>query len=1435
MFQTIIELSIKYKFLVALGVIMLLVGGFNSLQSINIDATPDITNNQVQVVTTSPTLAPQEVEQLITIPLESELRNIPGAIEVRSISRFGLSIITIVFKENIPIIQARQLVKEQLDIAKSDIPSGIGEPQLMPITTGLGEICQYIIKVKSGYESTYTLEELRTIQDWIIKKQLNGIEGIIEISSFGGKIKEYEVAVNPISLQNYRITLEEVYNALEKNNQNSGSGYIQQKHHLFYIRTEGRLKNFQDIENTVVAVKDRVPIKISDIAEVKYASAQRFGAMTMDGKGEVVGGITLMLKGENSYKTVHNVKERINKIKKTLPDGLDIYIYLDRANLIEKTISTVKKNLMEGGIIVIFVVIILLGNIRAGLIVGSIIPLSLLFALIMMDLLEISANLLSLGAIDFGIIVDGAIIIVESVIYVLHTKYLGKNLTQKQLDGVVSKTAGEIYKSAAFGIIIIILVFIPIMALKGIEGKMFRPMAIAVSFAIVGALILSLTYVPVLTSLFLNKKIENKTIFADKIMNKLKSIYLPVLEKVLQIPYILIGCVFLIWLLFVFVFANMGAEFVPTLKEGNIAVQMTIQPGSSLEESIRTTTKVEKIIKNNFPEVLHVISKTGTAEIPTDPMGIEDSDIMIVLKEKDQWVSAKTQEELVAKIKEKLSVILGATFEFSQPIQLRFNELMTGSKSEIVIKIFGENSRELKKLADRAAKIIKKIEGAADVKVEQTEGLKQMKINYDRNKLAQYGLDVNTLNQVIKSSISGLKAGVIVEGDRRFNMVVRLDDKYRKNLNLEQLHIRTATHNLIPISEVASVNFETGPMMISREQAQRKIHINVNVRNSDITTLVQKIQSKLEENIKLPPGYTIEYGGAFKSLKEATSQLNIAVPIALSIIILLLYATFKSFKDTLLIFTSVPLASIGGIIALWIRGLPFSISAGVGFIALFGVAVLNGIVLVSELNRLQKSGKYTSLKEVIKKGGINRLRPVVMTAVVAILGFLPMAISASNGSEVQRPLATVVIGGLITSTLLTLLVVPALYYVFKNKNFKKSINPKIFIIVIIFLGNICTVNAQKKVSLSNLIERAYQENRELKSGELQIQKEKLEKKYAYTLNSTSITIGYGQFNNSKADYQWEITQNLGNIFSQTKKKSLVGSHLEWLTAKSSLQKHIIAFQLEQLYNQWIYILEKKKLFIQIDSIYKEGLTKAELKYIKGETDYIEKQFFKAELEQIIQQKAINEQENMEVENKIYSLCGISADENLLPLKRFNKLELKALSDSLDFIYLKELDKELEVNNKILILEKAKRLPEFSIGGMMQSIEQSYSYYAGVISLSIPIFNNEYKKLKQQTLLEKNNVDYKKQETIRNLNLKIKKLRKQQKLLDEELRIFGLSHSEELQKMIKIATIKYRYGEIDYLQYCSILKSSIDAHVTYLDLLNNYNQTLIELNYLTQPN
>lgn len=1432
MFEKIIQISINNKWLIIIGVLIWLIAGIYSIKHLAIDATPDITNNQVQIVTTSPTLAPQEIEELITIPLESELRNIPGALEVRSISRFGLSIITVVFKDKVPTLNARQLVEEQIKLIKDEIPEGLGEPKLMPITTGLGEIYQYVLKVKPGFEKKYDTEKLRTIQDWMIKRQLNGIEGVIEISSFGGKVKEYEVSIDPLALHSYNLTLDEVNIALKKNNQNSGSGYIQQEHNLFYIRTEGVLKKNQDIENVVVTVKENVPVKISDIANVKIGSAQRFGAMTMDGKGEVVGGITLMLKGADSYKTVQNVKERIAKIQNSLPDGLEIYPYLNRANLIDKTISTVTQNLVEGGLIVVLVLILLLGNLRAGLIVASVIPLSMLFALIMMNIFGISANLLSLGAMDFGIVVDGAIIIIESVIHVLYTTYLNKKLTQKEMDKIIGKTAGNIYKSAAFGILIIILVFVPIMSLTGIEGKMFRPMAIAVSFAILGAFILSLTYVPVMIALFLNKKIASQKSIADKIINTLKSLYLPILKKVLQMPYKIIVGIFVLWIFSLWIFSRLGSEFVPTLQEGDIAMQMSIEPGSSLNESISMTTKVEKILKTNFPEVLHVVSKIGTAEVPTDPMGIEDADIMIVLKNKKEWVSANNQEELVQKMKQKLSSILGASFEFSQPIQLRFNELMTGAKADVVVKIFGEDREKLKELANTIAGIIKNLKGAGDVKVEQTEGLKQMKISYNRLKMAQYGLDIETLNQIIKSTVAGQKAGAILEGEKRFDLVVRLDERFRNNLNLEQIYVRTSLNSLIPISEVATINFESAPMMISREKAQRKINIGVNVRGTDIATLVKNVDSKIKEKIQLPPGYQIEYGGAFENLQAAKSRLSIVIPITLGTIFFLLYLAFKNIKDAILIFTAVPLASIGGIIALWLRGLPFSISAGVGFIALFGVAVLNGIVLVSEINKVKNLGKIKSLKEIIIEGALTRLRPVFMTAMVATLGFLPMALSTSNGAEVQRPLATVVIGGLITSTMLTLLVVPSLYYIIE-KGYKKQINKKIATFVLFFCGSILTMKSQTKVSLPELLRRAATENLDIKHEELQIQKETLEKKYAYTTGSTSFSLGYGQYNSRVADFQLEVSQDLGNIFSYKKNQQLSESKIEWLLAQSLLKKHLIQFQVEQLYNQWLYTIEKKALFKQIDSLYIVGLNRAQIRYEKGETDFMEKQFFKVEVEQILQQKINNEKEYLDIENQLYTICHINSDETLIPIDSFYKVSNYTYSDSLNRVFLQEYEKQQEVNHSILSLQKSQRLPEISIGGIMQSLDQDYNYYAGVIGISIPLFNNAYKKSKEQILVDNYMIDNKKEQINRTLDLKIKQLKEEERIYNKELVFFGNRHLQELKKMREVATIKYKYGEIDYLQYCSMLKSSVEANLTYLDLNNIYNRILIELKYITQ--
>jgi len=877
--------------------------------------------------------------------------------------------------------------------------------------------------------------ELRTIQDWIVKRQLMGTKGIIEVSSFGGFLKQYEVSVYPDRLVALNTTMNEVFQALEANNENSGGSYIEKGDRSFYIRTLGLVRSLHDIEKIVVRKNGDFPVRISDVAEVKYGYPPRFGAMTMDGKGEAVGGITLMLKGANSSEAITNVHDKVKHIAQGLPEGVHIYPYLDRSVLVGKAIHTVSKNLIEGGLIVIFVLILLLGNFRAGLIVASVIPLSLLIAFIFMNLFGVSANLMSLGAIDFGIVVDGAVIVVEGVIHLLFASYIGKKLNQQQMDEAIIKTSGSIIGSAAFGVLIIVVVFVPIMTLSGIEGKMFKPMAQTVSFAILGALFLSMTYVPMMTALFLRKEIKEKETFADKLMNAIKKAYRPVLHGALEKPKLVLASGVILLVTAVLTFNQLGAEFIPTLDEGDLAMQVTIEPGSSLSKMVQTTSRAESILKEKFPEVKHVVSKIGTAEIPTDPMAVEDADVMILLKDKSEWVSADNREELANKMKKALAEVDYAEFNFTQPIQLRFNELISGSKTDVAIKLFGENLDSLAYYGDRIEAAIKNIRGAGDVKVEQTEGLPQMIVRYDRDKLSTYHVDVVDVNRVIRSAFAGEVAGIVYNEERRFDLVVRLNEAARHDLDLGKLFVENMDGKKIPLSQLATVNIEDGAMMISRENAQRRISVGVNVRNRDIAGFVEEVQQKLSK-LNFPAGYFLSYGGQFENLQAAKARLMIVVPIALGMIFLLLYFAFGSAKYALLIYAAVPMSAVGGVFALLITGLPFSISAGVGFIALFGVAVLNGIVLISYTNNLKSESNDMSLKELIKKASMARLRPVLMTAAVASLGFLPMALATGSGAEVQKPLAIVVIGGLISATLLTLVVLPVLYRITHKENTK---------------------------------------------------------------------------------------------------------------------------------------------------------------------------------------------------------------------------------------------------------------------------------------------------------------------------------------------------------------------------------------------------------------
>lgn len=1015
----------------------LIVWGLVSLSQLPFDSTPDITNNQVQVITQAPTLGTEEVEQYVTTPLEMAFSNIPDIVERRSISRSGLSVVTLVFKDDVDVYWARQQVSQQLKEAEEQIPNNAGKVSLAPISTGLGEIYQYTIHPKKGYEEKFTLSDIRTVQDWIVRKQFAGTEGVAEVNGWGGYVKQYEVAVNIDQLTSYGLTISDLYKAIEDNNENTGGSYIEQGNNQYFIRGIGLTRTLEDIRQIPVKSINGISVLVKDVADVRLGHAMRYGAVTRNGEGEVVSGITLMLKGENFQDVIKNVKDRITQIQKSLPEGLVIEPFIDRTQLVDRVTFTITENLVLGLLIVMFVLVLFLGNIRAGLVVASVIPLAMMFAFGMMKTFGVGGNLMSLGALDFGIIVDGAVIIVECVttFIVSYGKSTGKvKLSQADMDTVVSKGSNKIRKSAAFGEIIIMTVYVPLFTLVGIEGKMFRPMAMTVFFAVLGAFILSLTYVPMASALFLSRKTQHKKTFSDKMMRRLCVWYHPLLKRSLKHSKIIVGTSVAIFAGALFIFSQMGGEFIPNLEEGDLCAELSMKQGTSLTKMIETTTQAEKILKKQFPEVKQVVTRIGSSEIPTDPMPVERADMMIQLKPKNEWTTAKTQAELSELMGDAMSKVDGLRVEMSQPIQMRTNELITGVKQDVAINIYGNNIDTLATLAKRVAENIKDIEGVGNPVVERVSGLPQLQVIYDRARLAAYGISIRDANNTLKSAYAGAIAGSVFEEDRRFDIVLRIDKQIRDQIEtIQNLQLPVPSGGTIPLAQVAEIKYVTAPSQITHDEGQRRIYVGFNVRGRDIETTIDDIEEKLTNEFKLPTGYYYTYGGQFENLKEAKSRLSIAVPVALLIIFFLLFLTLKSMREVLIVFTEIPLAAIGGIVALWLRGMPFSISAGVGFIALFGVVVLNGIVLINQFNDYERQG-ITDINQRIINGCMHRLRPVLMTALVASLGFLPMAISNSDGAEVQRPLATVVIGGLFIATILTLIVLPSIYKLYSKKN-----------------------------------------------------------------------------------------------------------------------------------------------------------------------------------------------------------------------------------------------------------------------------------------------------------------------------------------------------------------------------------------------------------------
>ena len=1309
MLEKIIYFSVTNKLITGVLLTIFAAFGIYSFTQLSIDALPDVTNNQVQVITNAPNLATQEVEQFITYPLETGFKSLSEMVELRSTSRSGLSVITIVFKDNVPVNIARQRVDEKIKTAIENIPKQYGTPELLPPTTGLGEIFQYVLVPQKGFEEKYNAIELRTVQDWIVRRQLLGTVGVVDVSSFGGKLKQYEVSVKPERLSANNLTLIDVFDALQKNNENTGGSYIDKGPNIYFIRGEGLIQNMDDINNIVVKNNSGVPILIKDIATVQFGSAPRYGAMTRNGNGETVGGVVLMQKGENAVQVIARVKERIKSIEKSLPEGVKLDVFVDRTKLIDRTVHTVSTNLLEGALIVILVLVLFLGSIRAGLIVASVIPLAMLFAIIIMNMLGLSANLMSMGALDFGLIVDGAVIIVEATLHIFSKHYRSNTLTQMQMNKEVIDSSSKIMSSAIFGQIIILIVYIPLFVLSGVEGKMFMPMAQTVSFAIIGALLLSLTYVPWVSSIFLSKKVNDKPNFTDRFIAKLNMGYQPILAIALKRKVVVVCISVLLFIGSILLFNTLGGEFIPELDEGDFAMNYTIRQGSSLPQSIEVGTQLEKLALT-FPEVKEVVTKIGTSEIPTDPMPIESADIIMVLKDKKQWTTAFNKEDLAEKMNEKMSAIPGCNLSFEQPIQMRFNELIAGVKSDIAIKIFGDDLDKLFSEANKTVPIISKIEGLTDIKVEQVTGMPQLVIKYNRNKIAQYGLNIADVNRILNTAYAGGTTGVVYEGERKFDLVVRIPKNENTDIDaLKALLIPTPNGNQIPLNEVAEITFKTAPSQISRDEGQRRIVIEANVRGSDVESVVLEIQKELDAKLKLPEGYFIAYGGQFQNLQEAKGRLQLAVPVALLLIFFLLFLSFRSLKEATIIFSAIPLASIGGIIALWVRGMNFSISAGVGFIALFGVAVLNGIVLISYYNQLKEEGEDNLLKR-IYKGSSARLRPILATATVASLGFLPMALSTSAGAEVQKPLATVVIGGLLTSTLLTLFVLPVLYYLVMTPK-KIKVNPKIATIVVLFFSCFSfNANAQTQTfTLQNALDLATKNYPTLQQASLQTEQQQALTKTATILDPFNINSNLGQINSKLFDYNIGVAQ--GFKLSNKADRNLLNQNVAVAKSYEAVTKNDLIKNVSNAYFNWLYNVQQYNLLLETDNIFADYEKYADKKFQVGETSKLEK------INASLQRKELKMQLAEANSQVVFFLTELQKwTRNNEPYQAPTKYEALPeinVSDStlvknhpvLQFLQQQIIAKELAIKS-----EKAKANPSFNLGVNTQSLDKVNPFY-----------------------------------------------------------------------------------------------------------------------------
>jgi len=1438
MLSKIIQFSIKNKLVVLLGLFALLLGGIYSISKLPIDAVPDITNNQVLIITSVPSAGAPDVERLITVPIEQATRNVPGILEQRSFSRFGLSLVTLVFNDDVDIYWARQQVSERLITVKSQMPEGMGIPELGPLTTGLGEVYQYVVRPKKGYEGRYSLTELRTMQDWIVRKQLLGTPGVADVSSFGGAVKQFEVSVNPELLKQYDVSVNDIYTALSDNNQNAGGAYIEHGPGVLFIRTEGMVDSMDQIASIPVKIlPNGTPLLVRDLAQVKLGEATKFGATAYNAEGEVAGAVVMMLKGENSKQVIDDIKSKIAIIQESMPEGVVIEAFLDRTKMVNNAIGTVSKNLLEGALIVIFVLILFLGNLRAGLVVASVIPLSMLFAFILMHLFGVSGNLMSLGALDFGLLVDGAVIIVEAVLHQLYhssRKEAHNQLDKQEMNTIVGQVSNKMMGAAAFGQIIILIVYLPILSLTGIEGKMFKPMAQTVSFALIGAFILSITYVPMMSAWVLNRNRIQKETLTDRFMQKLEAFYEPLLKKALSMPKQIVGVTIAVFVGALILLTTLGGEFIPKLEEGDFAVDTRMLSGSSLNTTLDATQKASKLLLDRFPEIEKIVTKIGAGEIPTDPMSMEASDLMIILKDKEDWVSAKTFDQLADTMGKVMSQVPGITSGFQYPVQMRFNELMTGSRQDVSCKIFGENLDSLAKYAALMGNLIKEVDGAKDLYTETVTGISQVVVHFNRTAIARYGANIKEVNQVIQSAYAGGVAGKVFEGDRRFDLVVRLNSVQKKDWQqIKNLMVTVGNGKQVPLYELAEVRIEEGPYQIQREDAARRIVVGFNVRGKDVKTVVTEVQDKVKKSIQFPPGYYVVYGGQFENLEHAVSRLQIAVPVALLLILVMLFFAFNNIKHCLLIFSAIPFSAIGGVFALWLRGMPFSISAGVGFIALFGVAVLNGIVLLTEMNKLAMEPNR-SIVDIIVTATKTRLRPILITASVASLGFIPMAISSGAGAEVQKPLATVVIGGLLSATLLTLFVLPIFYQIFEKKRLGQATISILLLMIGLSATSVQAQNLSEKKNLSQVIEQALLVSPTLKTTSAQQAYYNALTKSNFDPAKLTLRGELGNVNSSLNDSKYSAEQvfDLPQVYQAQKK---------WLNAVSQtygyqliLDQNFLKHAVEQLYVQLQFQVAKGKLLKSLDSVYTKQLAAVDARFKAGQDNGLE-QVNMQNWVSMHQQSIIKNQGEIGSIQKQFSILLQSP--NLIIPDDLMMFEPKlidtaiATNHPLNQFWQQRLQSALEETN----VAKSKILPQVAMGYTNQSFRMSPGdqarFNSVTVGLNIPLFRSGLKQKVKASQVNETVIQLEKEKAVFDLNMQIQKAwSSYQQTLDLYQHIQKLM-LPNASKIAAMANASFKEGQISYIEWSNAMTQVQQIELQALESLELFNLNQSTLYYL----